>query len=189
MSPELRNREGRMMTSCSQMRLLKISPELLAITNVDRTSRLLVLPLEIMMLIFSHANLEDQVAIALSCKSLLRIAFTCHLQLPNPEAHRATWRRNPEQSTCNCGILPTILQRFRPRDARGRTSRSWTLCVDCLQYRPTRKAYWSRKLATLNIRDWGKPEGQMWQAAVKWFAMGVKLQCPPCHLKEHLQDQ
>ena len=148
---------------------------------------LLRLPLEILMHIINQADLVDGVLLAVSCKFMLRISQSCHLQVPNPVTHRATWHRKSleqVQPICRCTLSIDILNRFRPRSSQGRPSRASTICIDCVRYRPTRKAYWLAVLAKMDTQGWGKDEGELWQSAVMWFSAGVKLQCPTCRMSE-----
>ncbi|KAI9155210.1 hypothetical protein HJFPF1_07787 [Paramyrothecium foliicola] len=123
----------------------------------------------------------------MSCKQLLGVVHSIHLQVPDPAAHRASWHRKAfdlELNPCKCTLLTDLLKRFKPKDAQGRASRAWTLCVDCQKYRPTRRAYWSSILAKMDTQGWGKTEGDLWQSAMTWFAAGIKLQCPLCRMRE-----
>ncbi|OAA37853.1 F-box domain, cyclin-like protein [Metarhizium rileyi] len=171
--------------------------QLLVPTNTT-TCPLLNLPLETLIQILTHLVLPDAISLALACKSLLSFAHVCRLQVPRPQNHRQPWALTstpaaslncPPEQYCHCGQLSSILPRIRPRDVQSRPSRAWTLCVDCASYRPTRKSYWSRKLGRLNTQDWGKDRGDVWQSAVRWFAAGVKVQCPTCRVGEDDLDE
>ena len=85
--------------------------------------------------------------------------------------------------------MEDILKRFKPRDAQGRLARSWSMCVDCASYRPTRRGFWASKLAKTDTSNWGREEGKLWQSAVTWFAAGVKVQCPACRMAEHEAEE
>ncbi|OAQ67834.1 F-box domain-containing protein [Pochonia chlamydosporia 170] len=172
--------------------LITYKPQVLTPTTKP-TSPLLNLPPEILIQIFSQSPTSDAVILALTCKTLLSIATLCNLRVPTPQIHRQPWAlfSTPGEtsdyygtSSCSCRHLNSILSRFRPRDAQSRPSRAWNLCVDCACYRPTRQAYWSRKLGLLSSQGWGMDRGDVWQASVKWFAAGVKVQCPTCRLVE-----
>ncbi len=82
-----------------------------------------------------------------------------------------------------------LLGRLRPRDSRGRVDRTWNLCLDCCRYRPTRRGFWAAQLARTDTSGWSRPEGELWQSSVKWFAAGIKVQCPDCRLAEHVQEE
>lgn len=144
------------------------------------------------MLVFLHAEPEDQIMLAFSCKTLLGVAALCNLQVPDPGRHRAPWASNQDQDSafscwwCRCNILEGLLRRFHRRDAKGRVRRVANLCVDCLRYRPTRKRYWTAMLAETDIQDWDKTQEKRWQTSVAWFGAGVKAQCPDCRVREHM---
>lgn len=164
------------------------------INQRDISSPLLRLAPEILMHIFSHAGAVDSVVLALSCRHLLRIAHLCRLRVCDRESHQAPWSRSPPPSvprSRRCRGAEDLLQRLPPKDSRGRPSRAWNLCVDCLRYRPTRRAYWSQEmLAKMNNgEEWDGFDGDLrsaWLSAVAWFSTKVKVQCPSCHLQEAL---
>ena len=149
--------------------------------------------MEILMGIFHLVNDVDSILLALSCKTLLRVATICGLQVPNPEAHRAPWNRLSRSSSqtihCECRSTENLLGRFCPRDVNGRRSRSWALCVDCVSYRPTRKAYWTIQLTKMRTSEWDKKLDELWKSSVRWFATGVRVQCPGCRLQEYTREQ
>lgn len=147
---------------------------------------LLKLPLEILMQVFAHSDPIDRILLALSCKSLLGISKLCKLQVPDRRAHLAPWAAQSAISgnRCRCPTMEQLLKRFRPRDSHGKHIRSLNLCVDCMRYRPTRKAYWTAVLAKTDTEGWDRTQDDMWHTAVKWFGNGVKVQCPSCRLAE-----
>ncbi|KAJ6442148.1 acid phosphatase (PhoG) [Purpureocillium lavendulum] len=102
-----------------------------------------------------------------------------------PLAHRGS--REDEQMCMR--QLTHLLENMRPRDARGKADRTRNLCLDCCKYRPTRRGYWAAQLARTDTSGWGRSEGELWQSAVKWFAAGIKVQCPACRLAEHMAEE
>ncbi|TVY67298.1 Heterokaryon incompatibility protein s [Fusarium oxysporum f. sp. cubense] len=42
----------------------------------------------------------------------------------------------------DCSAMLALLRIVQPRDARGRTKKSWAPCCVCYRYRPKRKGYW-----------------------------------------------
>ncbi|KAL3956481.1 hypothetical protein ACCO45_009327 [Purpureocillium lilacinum] len=49
--------------------------------------------------------------------------------------------------------------------------------------------FWAAQLARTDTSGWSRPEGELWQSSVKWFAAGIKVQCPDCRLAEHVQEE
>ncbi len=66
-----------------------------------------------------------------------------------------------------------LLRRLMPLNARGRPSRAWAVCVDCLRYRPTKKSYWRAKQSV-------RVKTKTWGGVVKSWNMKYSLQCPEC---------
>lgn len=179
---------------------LTYTNQLLRPTNNTTSCSLLKLPPEILIQIFTQSPPVEAILLALTCRPLLSIAHLCNLQVPCPRSHRQPWALalTPLASSnlgsvstkiCRCRQLGSILPRVRVGLIQSRRSRAWGLCVDCASYRPTRKSYWSRRLDRLNTQDWGKDRGDVWQSAVRWFAAGVKVQCPTCQIAEHDLDR
>ncbi|KAF4121835.1 hypothetical protein GMORB2_1675 [Geosmithia morbida] len=159
-----------------------------------QSSLLLSLPPELQMHISVQAALPDATSLALTCKTALGISRLRNLPTPDPVAHRAPWSADPSwqytdldslNPECRCGQLETVLRQIRPRNARGHVDRTRSLCVDCVRYLPRRRSHWRARADALRSRYWdGEVQGD-WDIAVLYFSTGVKMQCPPCRLREH----
>jgi hypothetical protein len=128
----------------------------------------LLLPTEILIQIFYHADPLDQLSLALTSKNLLQISPYVSLKTLSPTGHRAL---------CSCRKMEELLRRVKPLDARGRPKRTWAVCCDCLRYRPTRKSYWKGKR-----KDWGSTD--IWEYKVESWNRRSSLQCPECWCEE-----
>ncbi|KAF1956820.1 hypothetical protein CC80DRAFT_593512 [Byssothecium circinans] len=115
------------------------------------------LPSELLLMIFDHANRLDKICLALSCRHLLQVSALASLKVPPKCKHQGCYKEK-------------LLKRVRPRDKRGNPKKSWGLCVDCMQYRPTKKSYWTTKLV-----DFGSSE--VWNGK-------YSMQCPQCWREE-----
>ncbi len=71
--------------------------------------------------------------------------------------------------------MEDLLRLVKPLNAAGRPKKAWSICVDCLQYRPTKKSYWKKKRAT---------ELDMWDGWVREWNGDYSLQCPECRYDE-----
>ncbi|KAK5989801.1 hypothetical protein PT974_08062 [Cladobotryum mycophilum] len=141
-------------------------------------SRLLKLPKELLLLIFSLAEPADSIFLALTCKYLLEIASHSHMQRPVVVLDRGRLLKDQERE-----FMLDFMDRLRPRDARGQPKRSQNLCTDgCFRYRPTERARWMDEEKTMqklagNWRQW-------WEDAVDGFQEKYPFQCPDCWYKE-----
>lgn len=76
--------------------------------------------------------------------------------------------------------VEVLLRSVRPLNKAGREKMAWHVCVDCLQYRPTRKSYWKKKGqgkdsdGELGIRE------ELWDGWVESWNKRYLLQCPEC---------
>ncbi|KAL9103211.1 MAG: hypothetical protein Q9163_001738 [Psora crenata] len=113
-----------------------IVPQNLLRSDVKWSSPLLSLPTEILIEVFSHARMLDQLALALACKRLLQVSSCIRLKISSLTG---------QPVSRHSGTMEKLLRFVRPVDARGRPKRGWSVCVDCLQYRPMRKSYWKKK--------------------------------------------
>ncbi|KAF2241474.1 hypothetical protein BU26DRAFT_525294 [Trematosphaeria pertusa] len=120
----------------------------------------LLLPTEILLLIFDQAGSLDKLCLALSCRHLLQVSALASLHVPFKCKHRGCCQEK-------------LLKRLRPVDMRGKPKRSWRLCCDCMQYRPTKKSYWNKKLVTQRFEE-------AWGGAVRHWNTNYSLQCPQC---------
>ncbi|KAH6889884.1 hypothetical protein B0T10DRAFT_42291 [Thelonectria olida] len=164
------------------------SQSLTANPGADSSFILQKLPPEIIVDIFHQIDsITDAISFATSCKSLLRIATMCELKVPHRVAHMARWARHEDQEhiqRCTCINMEFLLQRIRPRDARGYPSRAWSVCVDCMTCLPTRRSYWKAVHDGTDLSEWEKKDGRRWEDVVTHFSAGVRLQCPSCVVRE-----
>ncbi|UNI22526.1 hypothetical protein JDV02_008407 [Purpureocillium takamizusanense] len=194
MSPTLRQSSRRpLQRSCRLTRAFKIPKELIAYGG-NPGPLLARLPTELLVRLFAEAEPVDDIILAFSCKALLSVAALCHLKVPDPTLHRkrrslSAPRDTGEVSCCLCLHMSDLLCRLRPRDSRRRIDRTWNLCVDCCRYLPTRRGYWAAQLAQIDTSAWSRAEDKSWQLSVKWFAAGIKVQCPRCRLVEYMGEE
>ncbi|KAF2787487.1 hypothetical protein K505DRAFT_329648 [Melanomma pulvis-pyrius CBS 109.77] len=137
------------------------------------SSFLLLLPTELILLIFDHADPLDKLCFALSCQYILQISALASLKVP--------FQRKICGPGCRCHLwIEGLLKRMKPVDARGKLKRSWALCIDCPQYRPTRKSYWNKKKSNCS-------SGKSWDIMVLRWNDKRSLQCPQCWQRERDQ--
>jgi len=141
-----------------------IIPQHVLKTPYLTSSLILHLPIEILCLIFQHADLLGQFALALSCKPLLQASTLITFKSSVFVNHLVS-----SQSF----IMEQLLRLLKPLTATGRPKQTWKLCVDCLQYRPRRKSYWEKKdyISEDVTADW---------AIGNWIGGGSSMQCPEC---------
>ena len=94
--------------------------------------------------------------------------------------------------------VEAVLRLVKPLNKAGRQRKAWHICVDCLQYRPTRKSYWKKKKEK-NV-NWegegeekmedervkGKVWGGTWDGYVRMWNNRGLLQCPECKYHEEV---
>jgi hypothetical protein len=114
-------------------------------------------------MIFAHADLLDQIMLALSCKYLLQTSTLVVLKTRRLAGHRVSHHRS---------VMEQLLKRVRLFTATGRRRRTHRICVDCLQYRPTRISYWEKRYEMTDV--------EMGTWVIYNWAHGVSLQCPKC---------
>lgn len=141
---------------------------------------LLRLPVELQLKIFSHAEPNDKICLALSCRRLLQTSTMLSLGTFSAPKHRSLPDdRCPDRQ--HYETINVLLQRLRPLDAGGRKKRTWCLCAHCLRYRPRRaSSYW--KLSFKGDEDpdmWLRAEGSWLQAMASWSSRYTG-QCPEC---------
>src|SRR2546423_4256398 len=141
-----------------------------------RSSLLSLLPTELLVQIFNHAGLLDQLALALTCKYLLQVSTFVCLKISSLTGKSVSCRRS---------TMEELLRIVRPLYA-GRPKRAWHICVDCLQYRPTRKSYWNNY--------WKKKQASglsatIWESMVAHWNSRSSLQCPECYYDECVADR
>ncbi len=129
-----------------------------------QSSPLFRLPIEILIQIFKNTDNTDQLCLALTCKFLLQIAESLHLEVHSAREH--------ELVTC-CTTMEDILRRIKPLNRRGQPSRAWHVCLDCVRYRPTRKSYWKKRRLE-GVGD------AVWKNCIDCWNNKYSLQCPDC---------
>ena len=98
--------------------------------------------------------------------------------------------------------MEALLRTVKPLNKAGRRQRkAWLICIDCLQFRPTRKSYWDRKkkkniaaaaAAVANGLCGGGGGGRrrrversyFWDAYISSWNDRALLQCPECKIEE-----
>lgn len=121
----------------------------------------------------------EQVSLALTCRYLIQVSslvvFEASSALAGTKVSR-NWRRVEEDQ---------LLRVVQPLDSRGRPRRACDFCVDCLQYRPTRKSYWKKKRPPLppGLDKWTR---QDWESVVAQWNAKYLRQCPESWYQERL---
>lgn len=102
--------------------------------------------------------------------------------------------------------MESLLRTIKPLNKAGRRQRkAWLICIDCLQFRPTRKSYWDRKkkkslvviaaaaaaAAVAGGRGPGIPCKEVvasddWDSYIRSWNDRASLQCPDCRFEEHV---
>lgn len=124
------------------------------------------LPTEVLVEIFDHTGPVDQLAFALVCKHLLQVSTFVYLKTSFLVGRRVSRHRS---------TMEGLLRIVNPLNKAGRPKKAWNLCVDCLQYRPTKKSYWK------NNRASGL---DYWEGWVVSWNVRYSLQCPECRFHE-----
>ncbi|SCN82888.1 unnamed protein product [Fusarium fujikuroi] len=103
------------------------------------SSRLVRLPTELLLILFSHVTDPiDQLCLALTCRRLLQISSFLVVKIPSVSKHRYL----PPPF---CDRMFMLMRRLAPSGALGRRQkRTLALCCDCLRYQPTKKSYWKK---------------------------------------------
>jgi hypothetical protein len=114
--------------------LLYWREQLLKQSHPIQSSGLLVLPNELLLEILVHVDSVGQLFLALTCKRLLVVSSMTITMIPSAPKHRAYH--------LDCSAMLALLRVVQPRDARGRSKKSWAPCCVCYRYRPKRKGYW-----------------------------------------------
>lgn len=114
------------------------------------------------------------------------------------------------------GTMEALLRTVKPLNKAGRGERkAWLICIDCLQFRPTRKSYWNSKkkkekslpafaalaatIAAAAGGDAGAGAGGLntedeevgsnyWNSFVCGWNDRASLQCPECRFEEHVLE-
>lgn len=68
-----------------------------------------------------------------------------------------------------------FLRLVKPLTASGRAKNAWSVCNDCMRYRPRRKSYWKKRQG-----EWVSTEvwGDAWEGKVSGWNANYSLQCP-----------
>jgi hypothetical protein len=136
------------------------------------SSPLLCLPTEILISIFVYADIIDRFALALTCKKLLQISSLVTLKtsvfIGQAESNRSCITR--------ISTMEQLLRRVKPLTTTGLPTKTRSICIDCLQYRLTKKSYWEKKAVTCNI--------SVWRSIISGWNNGHSLQCPECCIIE-----
>ena len=121
----------------------------------------LCLPTEILIEIFDHVGPLDQLSLAFVCKHLLQVSALVSLK---------TSAFIGESVSRHSSTMEKLLRRIKPLMVTGRPKKAWQICIDCLQYRLTKKSHW-KKLTKLS---------ENWEGLVAGWNNGYLLQCPEC---------
>ena len=133
-----------------------------------RSSPILRLPTEILVEIFDHTGPVDQLALALVCKHLLQVSASISLKTSSLVGRRVSRHRS---------TMEDLLRLVKPLNTAGRPKKAWAICVDCLQYRPTKRSYWKKKRASGAVMS-------IWENGVANWNDQYLLQCPECRYNE-----
>ena len=158
---------------------------------MKQESILINLPREIQLLIFTSCTPNDRIALALSCKELLKLHTLEPLEVPRFNAHCAPWNASLKWKcnssylpACPCGGLEKLLLQCPPYLPGGRPARSRQLCVDCMKWLPRRASYWKEKADRFRNEFWDKNHDAEWTKATNLFSKNLKRQCPKCYFIE-----
>ncbi|KAG9233936.1 hypothetical protein BJ875DRAFT_29250 [Amylocarpus encephaloides] len=132
-------------------------------TQIQQSSKLLLLPSEILVMIFRFLRADplNQICLAFTCKQLLETSQLLNLKRPTLFYPKI----------CRCQL----------RDKRGRVKVTWIVCYDCLRFRPRKQSYWKKKQSY-----WSQEKKELygWENLLRSWASGSLLQCPDCWLGE-----
>ncbi|KND86304.1 hypothetical protein TOPH_09060 [Tolypocladium ophioglossoides CBS 100239] len=146
-----------------------INERLLDASN-NISSRLLVLPTELLIRIYQHAGRLDSLCLAMTSKRLIQVAALVSLKRPCRMAHPA---EAVESRSRHYVKIEGLLKRMQPLNKQGLPTRSYALCCDCLRHRPTRRSFWRAKRQA-------KMRASVWDGAVTCWNRRYHLQCPEC---------
>lgn len=126
----------------------------------------------------------DQFSLALVCKRFLQVSSFV--------SFKTSWLVGSKVMDHNL-MMETLLRLVKPVHKaalrrRPRPRKAWMTCVDCLQFRPTRKTYWTK---TKKRKVWGEievqdPEFDYWTGYVRGWHSRSYLQCPECRYDEEI---
>ncbi|KAI1501063.1 hypothetical protein F5X99DRAFT_383770 [Biscogniauxia marginata] len=153
-------------------------PQMLESSPEIQRSRLLSLPTEILLQVFSDAGPVDKLCLALTCKRLLHVSAMIPLKIPSAAKHR-------KRLSLACPAMLGIVRFFKPVDARGRPKKTLALCCDCYRYRPKRQSYW-KGVRKNYPTDSSCLAGYM--DVVPSWSSGYSFQCPACWCESRIRD-
>ncbi|KAI0376435.1 hypothetical protein F5Y04DRAFT_210024 [Hypomontagnella monticulosa] len=150
-----------------------IPVELLKATPTAQSSPILHVSLEILAMIYEHADPLSNVCLALSCKSLLLASTVTELRIPSAAKHRI----HPAPScTGMCSLLNLVAPVRRSR------AKPPGVCYRCFRLRPTLQSHWKPVRAKFSKHEhlsvsYVSDRIQMW-------GCGYSTDCPECtHLR------
>lgn len=142
------------------------------------SSLLRLLPIDIILQIFDESDAQDQLVLALTCKSLLHISSLVNLKYNV---------RTTESSNRSSFVedLAKFLLRIVPSTTIDHPDQRWRLCAQCLRYRPTASSYWKGKLdAKTGTRRRYKEECSV--HAINAWTRGEEWECPTCQISKYI---
>lgn len=151
----------------------------------NQSSSLLRLPAELLIEIFEHVGLLDQIALAIACKRLLQVSTLVPLKISSMAGQY-----------CDSGTMEKLLKIVQPLNEAGRAKMTWIVCLDCFQWRPRKKSYWTKRLQRLPLREiWNEVEvirtrtmEERWYNRVQHWNCKSSLQCPECWYHEEMRE-
>ncbi|OBT67019.1 hypothetical protein VE03_04507 [Pseudogymnoascus sp. 23342-1-I1] len=161
------------LTRCSWREFTVTEGVLHTLQEASPATPLLKLPPEILIAVFNEADAIDQLALAVSCKRLLKVCCNRHPDGSTGvplKSNAWNWRSmEPYQRVAILAQLPSS------------TPNAWKLCIWCEFYRPTREEYWRPKV---DLHKWvvlkAKEPEMMMGATAYWKETPDAVFCPEC---------
>ncbi|ORY58155.1 uncharacterized protein BCR38DRAFT_448246 [Pseudomassariella vexata] len=100
----------------------KIPQALLSAPHAVQSSALSVLPTELLLKIFAHANAFEQLFLALTCKRLLAVYSMTTMIIPSAPKHRSV-------PSLNCSAMLRLIYVMQPLEKHGYPKKNWAPCL------------------------------------------------------------
>ncbi|KAI8958498.1 hypothetical protein F5Y11DRAFT_38265 [Daldinia sp. FL1419] len=115
-----------------------IGTKLIESSPSSQSSVLILLPPELILMVFGELDPFSKVCLALTCKNLLQVGHMAKITIPSGPKHRHAY-------DYHCLAVHRLLHLALPIRRDGTlNSKNMAVCSYCYRYRPTEKSHWER---------------------------------------------